>query len=501
MLDSVFKAIPAPFRLAVIGLGMLIAPTGEEAAGTQTPSAPANFPAGVELITVDVVVLNALGRPVSGLTRDDFTVSEDDHPQEIVGFEAVSEEPADEAPGPPSAVATNEGEADRPGRAFVILLDDLRIAPPRSEAARQAAASFLERSARDGDDVTLGTTSGDAWWSAHIRARKSLLLFAEGFVDDPDTDRRGVVAASREANTAVYFVDVRGLVALAAVGSAGDPEQYTSPRDRTTSAFQDALFESAGTQALAEDTGGFSVRNTNDLAAGAQRIAAESRVFYLLGLHPLPGKSARDWRKLRVEVKRPGLRVRARRGYTLGEGPEAAKAAKKEGRKEGKNVTIDRAVLRALDSAHDATGIPLRAIAYVFESLPKDATRVLVAAEFDTGRMSPAGQGRAPGGKLDLSMVATERDTGRELRFDEVLGLGGAEGRASGWRAVVREFDLPPGVAQVRVVVRDPDSGAVGSVSQRFEGPPGGALRLSTPILTDRVEPPARAKARPEPAP
>jgi len=204
-------------------------------------------------------------------------------------------------------------------------------------------------------------------------------------------------------------VDVRGLVALSAVGSAGDPEQYTSPRDRTTSAFQDALFESAGTQALAEDTGGFSVRNTNDLAAGAQRIAAESRVFYLLGLHPLPGKSARDWRKLRVEVKRPGLRVRARRGYTLGEGPEAAKAAKKEGRKEGKNVTIDRAVLRALDSAHDATGIPLRAIAYVFESLPKDATRVLVAAEFDTGRMSPAGQGRAPGGKLDLSMVATER--------------------------------------------------------------------------------------------
>ncbi len=626
MLDSVFKAIPAPLRLAVIGLGILIAPTGEEAAGTQTPSAPANFPAGVELITVDVVVLNALGRPVSGLTRDDFTVSEDDHPQEIVGFEAVSEEPADEAPGPPSAVATNEGEADRPGRAFVILLDDLRIAPPRSEAARQAAASFLERSARDGDDVTLGTTSGDAWWSARIpegredllavlgrvrgryvesnsldrmteyeafwidhheaspalarllpdrpagapapadsydpnqtgasvkervkqrwkdanlctgtscdgmvrgraadldgqqkartrvtlqavrrglealapvRGRKSLLLFSEGFVDDPDTDRRGVVAASREANTAVYFVDVRGLVALSAVGSAGDPEQYTSPRDRTTSAFQDALFESAGTQALAEDTGGFSVRNTNDLAAGAQRIAAESRVFYLLGLHPLPGKSARDWRKLRVEVKRPGLRVRARRGYTLGEGPEAAKAAKKEGRKEGKNVTIDRAVLRALDSAHDATGIPLRAIAYVFESLPKDATRVLVAAEFDTGRMSPAGQGRAPGGKLDLSMVATERDTGRELRFDEVLGLGGAEGRASGWRAVVREFDLPPGVAQVRVVVRDPDSGAVGSVSQRFEVPPGGALRLSTPILTDRVEPAASAKARPRPA-
>ena len=34
---------------------------------------------------------------------------------------------------------------------------------------------------------------------------------------------------------------------------------------------------------LAEETGGFVIRNTNDLAAGAERVAAESRVFYMLG--------------------------------------------------------------------------------------------------------------------------------------------------------------------------------------------------------------------------
>jgi arylsulfatase A-like enzyme len=51
------------------------------------------------------------------------------------------------------------------------------------------------------------------------------------------------------------------------------------------------------------------------------------------------------------------------------------------------NVDFAPALLDALDSADDATGIPLRAIAYVSEPLPKDATRVLVAAEFGEHRI------------------------------------------------------------------------------------------------------------------
>jgi hypothetical protein len=219
-------------------------------------------------------------------------------------------------------------------------------------------------------------------------------------------------------------------------------------------------------------------------------------VYYLLGFHPRPGKSARDWRKLKVEVKKPGLTVRARRGYALGQTLEPPKVA----RKAGKNAAPDPAVVRALDSPHDETGIPLRAITYLFEPLPKGATRVLVAAEFDTGRIPPPAKGSGVGGKLDLSIVATHRDTGVEFRFDEVLGLGGAQAGAPSWREVAREIDMPPGVAQVRVVVRDPASGEAGSVSQRFEVPPGDAFRLSTPILTDHVEPGATAGARPRPA-
>lgn len=118
---------------------------------------------------MDAVVLDAAGRPVTGLTRDDFSVSEEGRPREIVSFEAV--DLGSEAAPPPSAeaavVATN-APVRRGGRGFALLLDDLRISRPESEAVRQAAAAFVEKAARDGDEVTIGTTSGRAWWSARL---------------------------------------------------------------------------------------------------------------------------------------------------------------------------------------------------------------------------------------------------------------------------------------------------------------------------------------------
>ena len=337
---------------------------------------------------------------------------------------------------------------------------------------------------------------------ASIRGRKSLLLLSEGFVDDPASDLRGVEAISREANTAVYFIDTRGLVALPGGGSAADAEPTLPPRERLSMGFEDAVLESAGAAALAEDTGGFAVRNTNDLAAGADRIAEESRVFYLLGFYPSAGKSTRDWRKLRVEVRRPGLTVRARRGYTLRADAAAAAAAAKEASaaRKAKHPTLAPAVARALDSADDASGIPLRIMTYVLEPHPNGTTHVLVAAEFDGSRLGVEGKGRARAGRLELSVVATHRDTGREYRADDTLALAVPAGEAPAWRALARDFDLPSGVAQARAVVRDPASGALGSVSQRFEVPPASGLRLSTPIVTDHVEPAAAMANHPRPA-
>jgi VWFA-related protein len=588
------RSVAAKATLTVlVGVGTLSA---------QEPSVPPTFPSAVRLITVEAVVLDGHGQPVPGLTKDDFVVKEDGRPQEVVSFQAFDlgaarEEPEAVAPG---VVARNEPGGGDTGGGFAIVVDDLGIAPKRTSTVQDAVKEFLEHSVRDGDLVTLATTSGSAWWSARVpegrgdllavlghahgrlaeasslermsdyeafwiarhedsaasfgplsltarvvarwertgacppgsigcagqvRARaiqldglrrdrlryalgsvrhavaalvlvpgrKSLLFLSEGFLEDFGGDARAVAALSREANVAVYFVNVRGLEAFpSGLGSAADSGPPPSGRER----FEAATVESAGAVALAEDTGGFTVRNTNDLAAGLGRVAAESRVFYLLGFYPPEGKAPGEWRKLRIEVRPPGLTVRARRGYTLRSQMTAAALAK-GGREDGNRRALDPAVARALDSPRPLGGIPLRAIVYVLEPRPKDTVHVLVTSEIDAGALGTG----APGARrLEVEVVAILRDTGRGFRHDDTVVVSAPGGDEPRWRAFVREFELPPGVAQVRVVVRDPATGTIGSLIQRIEVPTPGEFRLSTPVLTDRIVPGEKRGDRPRPA-
>ena len=621
--------------VAPVVLALLLPVAASTAPAPQSAQAPPQVPvfgSEVELITVDAVVLNRFGKAVPGLTREDFQVTEDGRPVEIVSFEAVVD-PGDE-PLPATSVLPSEAATNRPrsapgtGRAFAIVIDDLGMAPERSADARDAVRGFLERGARAGDEVVLGTASGDVWWSARIpegredllavvsrargkyeelfsanqmteyeafqianredspalaqsapgarggdssgrataggaealpsgvggvrervrkrweaqmlcsgpacepmlrgravqmdaarrsrtqaalaaigrgiealrpiHGRKSLLLLSQGFVNDPgDRRTRNIVALSREANTAVYFIDVRGLQAFSGTtGSAAEAPPGpganfdTFVTDRTTAAFEESVLSSTGSEGLASDTGGFSVRNTNDLGGGAERIAAESRVFYLLGFNAPEGKPAQAWRKLQVTTKRPGLDVRARKGYTLAKATVAPPAPKK-----GKERAPDPAVLQAVDSPHDATALPMRARVYVLEP-GSEQTRVLVAAEFDSSALGPGGDKPR---RLEMSAVVRMRDQPQEFRYDQAVELRPAAVGTT-WRAIAREFGVPPGAAAVRVVLRDPATGALGSVSARFEVPGRDVLRVSTPILTDRVEPARAAGENPRPA-
>lgn len=583
-----------------------------------------SFPSEVELVTVDAVVLDSHGNPVPGLTKDDFVVEEDGRTQPIVSFEAFSLQPGPSKP--PSVVASNAPAVRGVGRAFAILLDDVSMQPALVEAARKAIQSFLDKSVRDGDQVTLATTSGSTWWSARIpegrddleavlsrvlgrrynppnvqsmtdyeafrinnfesaptfespsdpgepssglnavtqrvrkrwttaglcpqaptrasatstamgsplcdpmvraraaeidarrkarermtfqavrreldalsivHGRKSLIFFSPGFVEDFGPDLRRVAADSRLANTAIYFVDARGLMGRTGFGSVADPRALPQQTDQLSMRFEGANLASAGAETLADETGGFSVRNTNDLAAGAFRIANESRAFYLLGFVPPEGKGPGQWRKLQVKVNRPGLRVRARKGYTLRLPPTEAEKPEPKNKKEEQKVAP--AIAKALDSAQEESGIPLRAMAYVFE--PRgDKVHVVVAAEFDASRVTLEKKGDKRTARVEASVVALLRDKPGGFRHDDMLDVSVGSGQTPAWRAFTREFELPPGVAQARVAVRDPATGAVGSVWQRFEVPTPGTLRLSTPIITDRVEPDTGGGGRPVPA-
>src|SRR5262249_11298135 len=65
---------------------------------------------------------------------------------------------------------------------------------------------------------------------------------------------------------------------------------------------------------LAEGTGGFVIRNTNDLLAGLQKIGREQSEYYLIGYTP-PMSAEGSCHVLKVKVDRGGANVRSRTGY------------------------------------------------------------------------------------------------------------------------------------------------------------------------------------------
>src|SRR5262249_56149866 len=67
--------------------------------------------------------------------------------------------------------------------------------------------------------------------------------------------------------------------------------------------------------ALGGDKGGRTLYDINDFSEAFQRIQADNSTYYLLGYSPSNTSSNGRFRRIRVEVDRPGMRVEARPGY------------------------------------------------------------------------------------------------------------------------------------------------------------------------------------------
>lgn len=316
---------------------------------------------------------------------------------------------------------------------------------------------------------------------ADNRDRKSVLLFSEGFAYDPSLEAFKLVGQSaRRANAALYFIDARGLAGLSSVYSAELGPAL--PAEDLMSAIADVSLEGEGAAALAQQTGGFSVRNTNDFAAGAVRIGRESRSYYLLGYDP--GDIPRDgrFRKLEVRVKRKNVTVRARPGY-YAPNPAGQPAAPSEAGR-------DPGIQRALDAPGALDGIPLRMTSYALEEAGLGKVRVVMAAEADVAKAAFAEREGGALASLDTLLVVAHRESGEFYRSDQGVELSRRAGAPAGpvWYSFAREFQLPAGAYQAKLIVRDQGSGRIGSLILEFDVPPLDSLRVSSPILADRLQ-------------
>jgi hypothetical protein len=282
------------------------------------------------------------------------------------------------------------------------------------------------------------------------------------------------------ANVVLNFLDARGLPAgpefLSVAGSrAALPARDVGP---TLAAWR---MEDDGAETLARETGGL-VLQTNDLVAGLERVADESRVTYLLGYEPANAKRDGRYRKLEVEVLRPGLHVRARAGYFAAKGKE-------------KPAPEPSVVQRVFQNPFDADGIPLRLAAYVMgeaplqSPVPKTGVEVLIAGEVRLDALET----HLKDGRLvsapKLTLVASSR-SGESHESDWTLEIALAQaaegaGPPKAWHPFLTRIAMAPGDHRARLVVQS--GGRVGSVTVDFDVPDFTEERLSTPILSDQL--------------
>ena len=116
----------------------------------------------------------------------------------------------------------------------------------------------------------------------------------------------------------IYSLDTRGLIAAPPVASASSLTRIQpatvgaieAMQHRSEEATRDAM------NALAADTGGFLVDNSNDLRGGLREMLKDTETYYVLAYEPTNTKRDGGFRK--IEVRLPGIRasrLRTRSGY------------------------------------------------------------------------------------------------------------------------------------------------------------------------------------------
>ncbi len=312
------------------------------------------------------------------------------------------------------------------------------------------------------------------------KGRKSVILVSEGFIYDTNLEEyRRVNDASRRANAAIYFVNARGL--------EGMPMEMTAqfgpalPDQDVGYAFAETIDATAGADEVSSDSGGFVVRNTNDLSQGIQKIANETQAYYLLGY--IPTNTNRDGKFRKIQVKLAdgrGLQVRARKGYFAPGGTSRSADAKRG---------IDPVIQSALDSPWAQDAIPLRMTDFVMDERALGKAGVLIATDIDINAVDFEQKEGRNYGEVQLLLIVAHRESGEFFRYDQGVNMkllpATRERLSRSWYPMVREFELKPGDYQAKIVVRDTRSGRVGTVMHEFEVPPLDQFRVTTPLLGD----------------
>jgi VWFA-related protein len=147
---------------------------------------------------------------------------------------------------------------------------------------------------------------------ARMTGPKTVVFFSEGFLTlNATTTVQHATGMANRAGAHFYTVDARGLNKGSSASSIIDDPYAFDPAGPSVR----MDLQEDGTNALAVDTGGMAIRNENNFGRALDVIQRDAGTYYVLGYTPTNQTFDGKYRAISASVKRPGLKVRARRGY------------------------------------------------------------------------------------------------------------------------------------------------------------------------------------------
>lgn len=318
-----------------------------------------------------------------------------------------------------------------------------------------------------------------------LPGRKAVMLLSDGFslFSDDDAEksvqlRRAIqrlVDQSGRAGVVIYAMDTRGLVAegmtpadaMYGSGSANMSSKEIMDLARNN---REKFFRALdGLMYLTEQTGGFTVYNSNDLSGGIKKALDDQKSYYLIGFQPEGttfDQTQSCFNHLAVKVKNPSLKVRYRSGFFGVKDEEITPIAK----------TPEQQVMRALTSPFNSDDISLRLTAlFGNDAAAGSYLRSLVHISPDgiTFTEKPDGTREAvinivavtfsDSGAVMGSVGETHTVTLTQSLYNRALQSG-----------LVYSLNVPlkrAGAYQLRVAVRDDKTERIGTASQFVDVP------------------------------
>jgi VWFA-related protein len=328
---------------------------------------------------------------------------------------------------------------------------------------------------------------------ARIEEKKSLIYFSSGMdrtgIENQSQLRSATNAAVR-ANLAIYTMDIRGLQALVPGGEAQNASlRGTSPYSGKSVAGQ---FDSNATTqetlvTLAGDTGGRAFLDSNDFGRVFTGVQQDTSLYYLLGYHST--NTARDgrFRRITVRIDRPGVKLDFRRGYY-------APADFQHSTRDDRERQLD----EELASDLSTTDLPV----YLFAAYFRIADRkfyVPVSVVVPGSQIPFTHSNDQDRATLDVLGIVTDPDKRPvgQIRDTVKLALNAAQLVQRKNVQYNSGFVLPPGKYHLKFVVRENQSGRLGSFETDLTVPDlkSFPVKMSSIVLANQLQPTSKRKS------